>query len=183
MRSKNILSIAAFTIAFLLSTAFAGLFIVKSDYVPLNYNATKTSCFKRHSQKSYVADKIEKIITQDERNGDERDRKIYQSDENLRSPFVSSSFSDYAEAVSEYIDSSESLSAEDTPQDFQKAWRKHMKVWRDYSDFLDKMKNPSTRSKLGETKVAGLESSYSSDITTTWHEVLRVGKNYGAEAR
>lgn len=183
MRSKNILSIAAFTVAFLLSTAFAGLFIVKSDYVQSNYTFKQTSCFRSHSHKTYVTDKIEKIIRQDESNGDERDRKIYQADVDFRSPFVSASFSDYAEVVSEYVDSSESLSYEDTPRDFQKAWRKHMSVWRDYSDFLNTMKNSSTRSKLGETKVSELESNYSSDISSTWSEVLSVGRSYGAEVR
>jgi len=183
MRSKTILSIAAFTVAFLLSTAFAGLFIVKSDYVPSSYTTKKTSCFKNRGGSNYVADKIETIVKQDMSNGRERGKKLYQIDEDFRPPFASSSFSEYAEAVSEYVGSSENLSVENTPRDFQSAWRRHMKAWRDYADFLDEMKHSPARKKLSETEVSELENTYSSDINNTWSEVLRVGRNYGAEVR
>jgi len=181
MRSKTILSIAAFIVAFVFSTAFASLFISKSAYVPLSYNTKKTSCFKNHGSNNYVAGKIETILKQDMSNGRERGRKLYQIDEDYRPPFVSSSFPDYSEAVSEYVGSSENLSVEDTPRDFQLAWRKHMKAWRDYADFLDKIKHSSARAKLSETEATELESGYSADINSTWFEVLSVRKSYGAE--
>ena len=181
MRSKTILSIAAFIVAFAFSTAFASLFIVKSEYVSSSYNTKRTSCFKNRAGSNYVADKIETIVKEDMSNGRERGKKLYQIDEDSRPPFSSSSFSYYSEAVSEYVSSSENLSVEDTPRDFQLAWRKHMKAWRDYADFLDKMKKPSARAKLSETETDELENNFSADINSTWFEVLSVGRSYGAE--
>lgn len=185
MRSKTILSIAAFTVAFVLSTAFASLFITKIAYqsesvVTPSYSTKKTSCFKNRG-KNYVADKIETFVKQDVSNGRERDRKLYQIDGDFRSSFSSSSFNEYSEVVSEYVSASENLSAENTPRDFQKAWSKHLNAWRDYANFLDKMEHSSAEAELRESEISELENTYSSDINNTWYEVLRVGRNYGAE--
>jgi hypothetical protein len=185
MRSKTILSIAAFTIAFVLSTAFASLFITKIAYqsesvIMPSYTTKNTSCFKNRG-KNYVADKIETFVKQDVSNGRERDRRLYQIDEDFRSSFSSSSFHEYSEVVSEYVSNSENLSVENTPADFQKAWRKHLKAWRDYANFLDKMEHSSAQTEMSEFEVSELENTYSSDINNTWYEVLRIGRNHGAE--
>lgn len=185
MRSKTILSIAAFIVAFVLSSAFASLFISKSEpfssvVVTPGYNSKKTSCFKNRGNK-HAANKIETIVSQDVSHGGDRDRKIYQIGEGYRPSYSSSSFPEYVEAVSEYVTSSENLSYENTPRDFQTAWLKHMKAWRDYSNFLDKMKSSSARAHFSETEIYELEAGYSADINSTWYEVLHVGHSYGAE--
>ncbi|HEX8289421.1 MAG TPA: hypothetical protein VF556_15575 [Pyrinomonadaceae bacterium] len=184
MRSKTILSIAAFIIAFVLSTAFASLFITKSEpfssvVVTPGYYGKKTSCFKNRG--NFVAGKIETIIKQDVSNGGERDRKLYRISEGYRPSYSSPSFPEYVEAVSEYVDSSESLSHENTPRDFQTAWLKHMKAWRDYSNFLDKMKSSSARAHFSPGEIHELEAGYSADINSTWYEVLSIGNSYGAD--
>ncbi len=181
MRSKTILSIAAFTVAFVISAAFASLFISKSEQqsnfvITPSYNTKKTSCFKNRGNRNYVADKIETVIKQDISHGRERGQKLYQIDEDFLAPSASSSFSEYAESVSEYVGSSENLSVEDTPRDFQKAWRKHMKAWRDYSDFLQLSDNKNNIEDFDRA-----DSRYGAEINSTWYEVLRVGRNYGAE--
>ena len=186
MRSKTILSIAAFIIAFGLSTAFASLFISKSVkqssiVISSDYNNKKTSCFKKRGTYNNAAVKIETVIMHDINNGRERGRRLYQIEEDQRPPFSSSSFPDYTEAVSEYVGSSENLSIEGTPRDFQSAWRKHMKAWRDYADFLDKMKSSAARAELSELEAAELEVSYSADINSTWQDVLSIGRSHGAE--
>lgn len=186
MRSKTILSIAAFIVAFVLSTAFASLFITKSEpfssiVVTPSYNAKKTSCFGKRGNKNRVAEKIETLVNQDKINGNQRAKRTYQINEDYRPSFSTASFPEYADAVSEYVNNSENLSYEDMPQEFQSAWLSHMKVWRDYSDFLNRMKSSSTRAKLGETKILELDSNYSDEINDTWYEVLRVGRTYGAE--
>ena len=185
MRSKTILSIAAFIVAFVLSTAFASLFISKSEpfssvLVTPDYNSKKTSCFKNRGNK-YAVNKIETIVSQDVSNGGERDRKIHRIGEGYRPSYLSPSFPEYVEAISEYVESSESLSHENTPRDFQTAWLKHMNAWRDYSNFLDKMKSSSARAHFNEHEIYELEASYSADINNTWYEVLRVGNSYGAD--
>ncbi|MCU1289607.1 MAG: hypothetical protein JWN60_1836 [Acidobacteria bacterium] len=185
MRSKTILSIAAFTVAFILSTAFAGLFITKSDSLSdlvaaPAYNSKRTSCFKKRGT-AFVAEKIETIVKQDKMNGNKRAQRLYQIDEEFRPSFSSPSFPLYADAVSEYVTESENLSYRTAPRDFQAAWVKHMKAWRDYSNFLEKMKSSQTRANLSETDASKIESSYSDDINDTWYEVLRVGRSHGAE--
>jgi predicted N-acyltransferase len=81
----------------------------------------------------------------------------------------------------QYADKSGSMEADGLPQDFQIAWREHMKAWRDYADFLNEMKNSSARKMLSEEKLDALETKHSAEITNTWQEVLRIGRNYGAE--
>lgn len=186
MRSKTILSIAAFIVAFAFSTAFAGLFIDKSEYqsvltVPVvSYNERQpTSCFKKRGR--YTADKIEVFISQDVSNGRERDRQLYEIDRDYRPSFMSKSFSDYSDTINEYVDESNALDETALPQEFQDAWRAHLKAWRDYANFLKAMKTPSGSENLNDKSVYELEHHFNAEINSTWYEVLRVGKTYGAE--
>lgn len=184
MRSKTILSIAAFIVAFAFSTAFAGLFIAKSAYqsvltVPANQNRQSTSCFTKRGR--YTADKIEVFISQDVSNGRERDRKLYEIDRDYRPSFMSKSFSDYSAVISEYVDESNALDETALPQEFQNAWRAHLKAWRDYANFLETIKTSSDSEKLNGKAAYELESHFNAEINSTWYEVLRVGGTYGAE--
>lgn len=184
MRSKTILSIAAFIFAFAFSTAFAGLFIANSSYqsvltVPANHNRQPSSCFKNRGR--YTADKIEVFISQDISNGNERDRQLFDIDRDFRPAFTSLSFPEYADVITEYVDASDGMDETAMPQEFQIAWRAHMKAWRDYADFLDSMKSSSARAELSAADAYVVESRFGSDINNTWYEVLRVGRTYGAE--
>jgi len=182
MRSKTILSAAAFTLAFALSAAFASLFITKtqtaSDYFQVNGHKS-TSCFKDHS-KSVTADKISALIREDRNNGRERDRKTYRGAEDVHPLFTSSGFSVYAEAVEQYVDESSSMRTNDLPSDFQVEWREHMKAWRDYSDFLNRMKKSSNRNAFSEEELENTDDFHSREITRTWHLVLQSGRSYSA---
>ncbi len=183
MRNKTIISTAAFIIAFVFSAAFASLFIDKTEYqeyqLDVNFDRKPTSCFK-HSG-NYTADKIEAFLKQDDRNGRTLDSKLSQIYKGFRSPFASSSFPEYAESVSDYADKSGNMDTDNLPQEFQIAWREHMKAWRNYADFLDSMKNSSARRKIDEEKLVGFENEYNADINRTWYKVLRVSKEYGAD--
>ncbi len=182
MRSKTILSAVAFIIAFAFSAAFASLFITKtqtaSDYFPVSGHKS-TSCFKDRS-KSVIADKISALIREDRNNGRERSRETYRVGEDVRPPFNSSGFSVYAEAVEQYVDASSSMRTNDFPSDFQVEWREHMKAWRDYSDFLNRMKKSSNRNALSEEELENTDDFHSREITRTWHLVLQSGRSYGA---
>jgi hypothetical protein len=180
MRIKTILSTATFIFAFVFSTAFASLFAGKSEsQLNVNFGRTSTSCFKNRG--NYTADKIALFLQQDIRNGNERDRKLHRLDKDLRPPFTGSSFAGFAEAVSEYADKSGNMEAVTLPPDFQIAWREHIKAWRDYADFLNEMKNSSARKTLSEEQLDALDTKHSDEITSTWEEVLRIGRSYGAE--
>lgn len=177
MRSKTILSIAAFIVAFGLSTALASLFISKSEYRP-SYN--RTSCFKsRHNTATAAA--ITTFIRQDVSNGRQRSGKLYSIDQDFRPAFASSSFPDYAKAVEQYVDASSGMDAGVLPREMQTAWDEHMKAWRDYSNFLNEMKDLRARNRLSIDELEDLEKSFGSDINNTWKEVLRIGRSYGAD--
>lgn len=179
MRSKEVLSIAAFVTAFVFSAALAMLFVPETRYeivsVPAVYEPRpeKTSCFK-YKNNAKTADKISALIQQDELNGDQRQRFDAELDS-------FSSFGNYADSVEQYFDASNNMRTSDLPGDFQTAWREHMKAWRDYSEFLKRMKRSSIRTSLSIGEFQDTEAFYNREISRTWHEVLRIGKNYGAD--
>jgi hypothetical protein len=177
MRSKTILSTAAFIVAFAASAAFASLFIIKTetapDYVPVS-SYKSTSCFK-YRNNSTVANKISALIRADKSNGDER------RGEDVSPPFTSSAFSDYAEAVEQYVDASSNMKTGDLPSDFQIEWREHMKAWRDYSDFLNRMKVTSNRASWSGAELEEIDNFHSREINRTWQTVLQSGASYGAD--
>lgn len=184
MRSKNILSIAAFIIAFAFSAAFAGLFVAKSELqtasvVPVGASSQPTSCFTKRGR--YTADKIEVFIAQDVSNGRDRDRQLYAIDGDYRPSHLSSSFPAYADAINEYADASNGLDETAMPHEFQIAWRAHMKAWRDYANYLDALRSSCARQKMSAQAAGEAENSFGADINATWYEVLRVGREYGAE--
>ncbi len=182
MRSKTILSAVAFVLAFAASAAFASLFITKpqteSVFVSMG-NHKSTSCFKERNR-SATADKIAALIRADRNNGRERSRKNYTSGNSVRPPYASPEFSDFAEAVEQYVDDSSSMRVSDLPSDFQLEWREHMKAWRDYSKFLNKMKDASNRKNWSDEELDEIADSRNSDISSTWQEVLQSGRSYGA---
>jgi len=182
MRSKTILSAAAFTVAFALSAAFASLFITKTQiaesvFIPVS-GYKSTSCFK-HKNNSATADKISALIAEDNSNG--RSRKNHRVGEDVRPSFTSSEFSEYTEAVEQYVDESSSMKVSGLPGDFQIEWREHMKAWRDYSDFLNRMKKSSNRNALSDEELENTDDFHSREIDRTWQIVLQSGVRYGAD--
>ncbi len=179
MRIKTILSIAAFSFAFIFSTAFAGLFIDKSEpqtvfvVAPVSSNTKPTSCFGRRANNS-VAGKIEFILRQDDNYGRERDVKLRPTNGDFYRP----SFAEYVSATSEYADKSGNLNDDGLPQEFQSAWQKHMKAWRDYADFLEE----AERTISDDSNFFQLSREYNRDIESTWQQVLLSGAKYGATA-
>jgi hypothetical protein len=56
-----------------------------------------------------------------------------------------------------------------------------MKAWRDYSDFLKRMKNSSIRNAWTDEELENTDDFHSREITRTWQAVLRTGRNHGAD--
>lgn len=187
MRIKNILSIAAFSTAFVASTAFAGLFIAKSE-IPLvlvaepSRNSRPTSCFKYRNGGS-TAEKISAFIRQDIANGAERNRGLLAIDGRYVAPISSSSFDEYSAVTSRYADRSGAMKDDGMPHEFQTAWRAHMKAWRDYADFLESMNDASVRADLGKEYFEILDRSYDREISRTWYEVLQIADEHGSSVR
>ena len=164
MRSKTILSIAAFTVAFGFSTALASLFISENTYSQTNY-------LKYRSSTPSAA--ISALIREDIRNGRRLDRMFYR----YENPHLSAEF---AVAVEQYVDESSSIKASHLPIDFQTAWREHMRAWREYSEFLNRTNNSSNLDDLSSEALENFEKLHSRDINHTWREVLQIGVEYGA---
>lgn len=180
MRSKTILSIAAFIVAFGFSVFLASLFMTKPIqpiFVSNDYGSRPTSCFKDRFQ-SEEARSIAALLRQDISNGRERDRNLYQSKIGARTPFNQPEFEDYAIIINQYVKSSSKLDASEMPQDFQIAWETHIKVWQDYAEFLNETKEITNISE----QTLRIESNFNKDIDSTWYKVLRVGRSYGANA-
>ena len=146
--------------------------------VTTSYNRTHTNCFKNRGNNT--ARKIETLLREDDRYGRALNRKLFQIDKGLVSPFASSSYSEYADSISEYADQSENLSTDGLPQEFQIAWNAHMKAWRDYADFLNRWKDSSDRMKMNREKLYDFDNESNNEIKSTWYEVLRVADEYGA---
>ncbi len=171
MRSKTILSIIAFITAFVLSSAFAFLFIDRSQTKTsfAAYELRNVEC--RQDAETKTA--IENLLRQDISNGRERFWRI----NDFEHSSAKSYYERYAESVEHYSDDSGNISYSHLPRDFQLRWNEHMRAWRDYSNYLNKAKNSS----LEDEDYYQDKNEYLVDINSTWYSVLRVGKKYCAE--
>lgn len=167
---KSALSIVAFTVTFGVSVVLVGLLFgfpqTRTGYTRM----AETSCFDKSCYN------IERLINQDVRNGDRRDS-------NIRRLEVYSSgnitFAEYAEIIDQYVDKSESLDDSAIPSDLQNSWRRHMKVWRDYSNFLNE--NKASSGEMSEAEFNEYDREFNLEITRTWYETLQIGRSYGAD--
>ena len=170
MRSKNILSIAAFIAAFAFSTAFAGLFIDKTN-VNYGYGYLRTNCG--------TSAQISKFLYRDISNGRERDRRVHRlGADSYETAFSEEFISEYTEIVDNYAKASAGMNDEHLPLDLRIAWRKHMTAWHDYSDFLKHVEENT--SSLRSSAHIQSRDAYLSEIDTTWYEVLRIAGTHGA---
>lgn len=177
MRIKNILSLIAFSAAFIFSVTLIGL--PKDNF----YSRLAQASSFRQNRKN-----IRTLLQQDDRNGMLRSRAII----NLDETGSNSSFdvASYADATGDYVDLSQSIDDSDLPADFQAAWREHMNAWRDQSEYLNRLKASNRKYNVDgrETNQFSLNpndgQTYSSNvdkINSTWFEVLRLGRKYGVD--
>ncbi len=174
MRSKDILSTIAFISAFVLSAAFASLFIDNSQTTNFEAYQIRNVRTSNCQQNDRTCTDILALLIQDIRNGEQRrDRYDYSlGDENGN---VSAT---RAETVAVYADTSGSMEDEHLPSDFRTAWREHMTAWHVYSEFL----NDVSQTKIADEKFERLEDQYIYKINKTWAKVLKIGRAYGANS-
>ncbi|HQU85843.1 MAG TPA: hypothetical protein PKY59_22085 [Pyrinomonadaceae bacterium] len=182
MRSKTILSAAAFIATFVFSAFLASLFLpetVQPNYVYSDYNSRSTSCFKKRFQ-SQNAVEISSLLRQDINNGRKRDRNLIRIDVTANTPFGEDNYDEYAAIIEQYSGESKSLETDELPSDFDQAWNAHMKAWRDYTEFLNEMKDPSN-TDVSIEKLKRIDAKYGKEINDTWYRVLRIARSYDAE--
>lgn len=191
MKIKSILRIAAFSITFIFSAAFAGLFIEKSEtrtnlVVPsFNSGMKRTSCFGyAKGSLAGVAGKINYILQKDDDNGRAHTAKIRRVSADNQPPFNDdAAFDAYADATVELALSSGAIDRDGVSPEFKSVWRTHMQAWRDYADFLESMKTASVRHEVGTLAFDEVNEQFSDEINRSWYEVLRVADENGVDTR
>lgn len=151
--TKVIIAVIAFTVTFVFSAGLVRL-ILPEQVVKYVY-VTRPQFVERRSSND-----IETFLLRDISNGDYKD-SCYGTEK-------------YPAAVMDYWKTSSGMNAEQFPQDFQAAWNKHMQAWRNYADYLAEVEKTSSR----EDRIKG--NKLNKEINTTWYEVLRIGRTYGA---
>jgi len=144
------------------------LFISENAFIKVGYLI--------YNSRTPHAAAVSALIREDIRNGRRLDGMFYGSYENPRLPSA-----EFAAAVEQYVDDSSSIKASDLPFDFQTTWREHMRAWREYSEFLNRMSSSSNRDNLSSEALESFEKLHSRDIDHTWREVLQIGTEYGAD--
>lgn len=166
MIMKSVLSIVAFTVTFGFSVVLVGLLF------GFPINDYDYSTISRSTCADQTCRNIEGLIYQDIENGDLRDYKINNSIKDRIS------FYQYSEFVENYVDKSQSMEDANFPADFKASWRRHMKAWRDYSNFLIEQRNSSN--KLSKEDFSRIDDDFTVEINKTWYETLSIGRSYGA---
>lgn len=176
---KSVISIIAFTLAFGFSVVLVGLIFgfpqTENKAKVLEINSSHKRC-QNQKQRG-----IESLLGQDVRNGDIRNIELQKVFRESDSTSYESVISDYSKLIGKYVDSSESINDSDVPSELRREWREHMKIWRDYSDFLNKTANSTE--KMSNSEFSQLEDKYNAEISRTWYAVLDTAEDYNPGIR
>lgn len=171
MRSKTIISILTFAVAFSFSAYFASFFLpekVEESFYSYSNNSIQTDS------------EILSFLRQDIQNGVERGSANCRHKNSEQSNSFQSYVVRKAKAVKVYSDKSSNMNATQLPADFRVAWRKHMKAWRDYSNFLDKS---AKSTNLDSQDFRTTADDFIDEINLTWQDVLDIGESYDENVR
>ncbi len=176
MKLKTFLSLATFALTFIFSANLASLFIELPSRQSVLVNE-RTFCNANKSE-----NEIFNLLRQDQLFGQERNKKYTASVTDLKINPKKAIQTDF-EITNEYVDASASLDDSDLPRDFQIVWRKHLKAWRDYTNFVYRSSSKSTFTKNELQNYQSQLDELNSEITSTWIDVLDVGEIYYPELR
>lgn len=127
-----------------------------------------------------VNKQVLRFLERDIRNGQQRLAGLSQP-EGFYTPFVSRfDLIEYSNAVSDYVNKSNSMDDSELPQDLRAAWREHMRAWMGYRNLLKEFQSYSARD-FEDYGVERMHEDRTDEIDRTWFKVLRIaGDNYGA---
>lgn len=152
MRTKRYTALLAFVLTFAMSAVIANFIKVEKGTVIL-WNDAKS------------AQKITELLTQDIANG--RDRMLLED---------ATSLDEYAISTLSYVENSESIDDSNLPADFQRAWRIHMRAWRNHSNFLLNGRIYSSNVRFSRVWLKNTR-----EINDSWDRVLQIAQKHGAE--
>jgi hypothetical protein len=161
MNTKIIVALIAFFTTFGFSAGLTKYFL----------GDTQTKSFVRFNKerKNSTRNKILRLLDKDISNGRLRDSKI------ANNPFNDdSALQSYVAATEEYVDKSSSLDDSNLPEEFQTAWREHMKAWQEHSEFLNSVNTLQDRDTMRQYRYQDRE------ISRTWYKVLSVAARHNA---
>lgn len=174
MKTKLITSLIAFLVTFGFSTVLTKLFVSETQV----YQPKSQAYWISKSKEKQTQRKIYSLLRQDIQNGRERFGKLVRTEGDYRPPFTSSSLAAYSKAVNEYADKSASIYDGDLPEEFQLAWRKHMRAWREHANFLNQLRD-SDREMTTE-EIARRYYKNDAAISATWYATLDIAEEYDA---
>jgi hypothetical protein len=128
-------------------------------------------------RRSATGQKIYDLLRRDIKNGRERFARFAESE-----AYETSFTAAYSTAVGEYVNKSSGIDDSELPLEIQRAWRAHMKAWRDYDYFLTRAKDLSN-DQNNERKLRRLDWQKTREINRTWYEVLDLAAGYNAVPR
>lgn len=133
-----------------------------------------------HSAHSHAARNIESVLDADMRIGDARriaksrlyfeSKRVAQKGE-LSSMQKEKFVSRYGSIIGEYSDGLSAISTSHVPADFAYAWKKHVEAWNKEAK-QSGVRGPSDSS-----------SAETSEINTTWKQVIRIARRYGVHIK
>lgn len=178
MRSKELLSIVAFAAAFAVSVLVTPRPASVMDFAnvePVGF--TYQNGFSKPAT-AETRQSITALLSEDIENGQIRNSKYWQLNEEQYPPRSISSLSKLSEIVDEYASASDRIDYVNLPADFRKAWSDHMEAWRFHAEYLKSVSDSDT--KVSRSELSINISLQDKEISDTWREVLRVARQYDA---
>lgn len=151
MKTKHYTALFAFVATFALSAVIASFLKIEQGSLTLWTEAQSRQ-------------KIGVLLAEDVANGQKRDN------------FVGRDFNDYSIKVMRYVNQMENLDDANLPADFQRAWRIHVRAWRNHSFFLMNARNYGS-----EQRTRAIWQRQSDEINNSWYRVLKIAEKYDAE--
>lgn len=127
-----------------------------------------------------VGQSVTSLLEQDIAFGHKRDDQIHSLYRRNNSSTSIYALTEYAAIVTEYVRKSESLDDTTLPQDFQFAWRNHMKAWREHANFLNQAEESFFSEDINRSEFFEVFWKQDREITNTWRMVEVFGRKYGA---
>jgi len=172
MKIKSILSIAAFSTAFIFSTFLAGLFFGKSDNQSNPVSFARESQLQEYSQPNAcrMKKRIWLFLDKDRTHGltMERDLRSQTSDMELNEQ----------RAITNLAAKMNQMNDSDLPSDFRSAWVNHVAAWDEQASFLTRVVKSGNRQKI-EGSLMKVYLKNDQEIDRTYSALLNTAEKHG----
>lgn len=169
MKAIPILKIAAFSIAFIFSAAFAGLFVDKIGYQP---NTISESYLQQDATE--LQKRIWLFLEEDRSNGAAMNSY-------LRSSETMSVLESYETATIDLVLKMNRMDDSGLPPDVRAAWQNHAAAWNEQARLMRRVVESGNRETLGDLRDDYRENG--EEINRTYSVLLATADEYGVSFR